>query len=505
MRGLLRVLLADDTTRGDQIMNANNYVPMCKALLEHVRFSEVSPVASPDGSPFDAIKLAEIVKTRQGLLPAMYRTAYVAPLIATLPQVVMQLKELFSARRARGMSEGDATAEAKSFADTLVGAVSDWGESVYRHPLARFEAVVSNLYRSFLSKQQRATISLPLIETVPPLVTFAPTADGGPFTLPIDGVKQFTGASVGVVSLPGSYAEHPILWAALAHEVGGHDVLHADPGLLEELAARVANLDGVPHWLGSIWGAWMDETASDVYGLLNIGPSFAVSLAAFFAALEVSGEAHHAIGTIRTVLPVANHRLVDPHPVDLLRLYVAMGVVEGLEALSVAKRHAWLGVIEAIAQVAAGSATTIDVVDVGSREVVQKLPLEVMASAAKKVGKFIASAKLDALGGHSIQEIETWDGADERAAADIAAAAATTSIVGMGDDAQLLAGASIAFLNDPTKYRQITAHLNDALDDSFARDPIFGSAMPQSGLVLKRRGRAMARTPASPQFPIVIV
>jgi hypothetical protein len=58
--------------------------------------------------------------------------------------------------------------------------------------------------------------------------------------------------------------------------------------------------------------------------------------------------------------------------------------------------------------------------------VVQRLPLATMVSAARAVGRFIATAKLAALGGCSIQDIDTWDDADDMAAGDIAAAAATS-------------------------------------------------------------------------------
>src|SRR5262249_12023821 len=119
------------------------------------------------------------------------------------------------------------------------------------------------------------SVSLPLIETVPPLVTYAPTANQGPFTLPADSVQDMIGVPIGVVSLPGGYRLHPLLLPALAHECGGHDVLHADPGLLRELAAGAVKLPHLPKGVGRLWAGWMDEAASDVYGLLNIGPSFA--------------------------------------------------------------------------------------------------------------------------------------------------------------------------------------------------------------------------------------
>jgi hypothetical protein len=248
----------------------------------------------------------------------------------------------------------------------------------------------------------------------------------------------------------------------------------------------------------------MDETASDVYGILNIGPAFAASLAAFFAALEGARNAPGSaeVGSIRAMIPVSNGQLLDPHPVDLLRIYVAMGVVGALDGLSGASRKEWLDVLGAIANTAGAGVTSIDVVDVDRREVIQKLPLSAMAGTARDVGRYIATAKLDALGGGRIQDIETWNDTDELAARHIAAAAATTSIATMGDDAQLLAGTTMALLANPGAYQQITVQLNAALDDSFARDPVFGTFTPQSALALKVRGRMTARTPVSPPFPL---
>ena len=484
-------------------MSASDYRSMCRALVDNVRFTEPSKVGSPEGSPFDAAALAAVVRAHQGRLPASYRTSYVAPLLAALPDVVVQLRQQFDRSTQRGRSSEDAMADARAIADTLVGAVRDWGEDVYRVPLTRLEAVVSNLYRSFLSLEQRANLAVPLIETIPPLVTFGTAPELGPFTIAADTVRQFTGAAVGVVSVPGCYAQHPILWSALAHETGGHDVLHADPGLLEQLAAGVMKLDGMPPELAGVWAAWMDEAASDVYGILNIGPAFTVGLAAFFAALQAARAPGRAeLGTLRTAIPVSRGHLLDPHPVDLLRIYLAMGVVESLDRLSVARRGEWLGLLEAIAEAAGGGANSIDVRDAETKVVIQELPLATAASSARAVGRYIATARLAALGGAAIQAIETWDDVDDAAARNIAEAAPTGSVDEMGDDAQLLAGATMALFAAPAAYKQITAVVEAALDDSFARDPIFGVVTPHSALALAYRGRGLSRTPVSPRFPI---
>jgi hypothetical protein len=485
--------------------SAGDYVAMCKALLDNVRWFDASPVSSPAGSPFDADQLAAVVRAQQAQLPAPYRAAYAAPLLAALPDLVAQLRQQVDRSLLLGAASGDALGEARSVADTLVGAVRDRGEPAYLAPLGRFQAVVSNLYRSFLAREQRVGLPQPLAEVLPPLVTFAPTSDRGPFTLPVDRVRQYIGASVGVVSLPGAYAAHPLVWAGLAHETGGHDVIHADPGLIEQLAAGVGKLDALPPALRPVWATWIDEAASDVYGILNIGPAFAVGLIALFATIGAARAASTApLGAVRTQLAVAGSQMVDAHPVELLRLHVALGAVDALAGLSPPRRATWLDLLGGIAEAAAGGAATIDARDITTGAVVQHLPLPVMASAARAVGAYIATARLDALGGHSIQDIETWDDADDEAAAGIAAAAATGPIVALGDDAQLLAGATLALLRAPSAYAAITAQLAAALDDSFARDPIFGTAAPESALALSSRGRTLARTPASPQFPLAL-
>jgi hypothetical protein len=425
----------------------SQYLSMCQAFKNNVKFLDPSPVGPPNGSPYDADKLKEIVRNNSSKLPKSYRESFATSLFNALPQLVITLRQRFEDDQKQGQSAQDAQADVDSIANSLVGAVADWGAPAYSAQIKRFEAVVSNFYRSFLSKEQRSHVSLPLIETVPPLVTFAPSPDAGPFTWPADAVKEFIDVPVGVVSLPGSYRDHPLIWPALAHETGGHDVLHADPGLLNELAQGVQALSGLPQGIGALWASWIDEAASDVYGLLNIGPAFGVSLAAFFSALEVAepGGANQTLGRIGSTLLVRGNALLDPHPVDLLRVYLAMGATSVLKGLAPATRQNWITLLASIAKEAAGRARSIDVFDVDQRAIVEKLPLMAMANAAQAVGAYIATAQLSSLESHSVQDIETWDDADEATATAIRKAAGSeASIIALGDDAQLLAGTTMA-------------------------------------------------------------
>ena len=105
------------------------------------------------------------------------------------------------------------------------------------------------------------------------------------------------------------------------------------------------------------------------------------------------------------------------------------------------------------------------------------LGLAEMQDAARRVGSYIASARLQSFGGRSIQQLETWDDADEDAARRIASAlVAGESVAGMGDDAQVMAGTTLALYQKPESYAEITELLAAALDFSFDDDPLWGRA-----------------------------
>jgi hypothetical protein len=60
------------------------------------------------------------------------------------------------------------------------------------------------------------------------------------------------------------------------------------------------------------------------------------------------------------------------------------------------------------------------------------------------------------------------------------------AIAGHGDDAQLLAGVTLALLQDPALYDDAQSLLNDALDDSYRTDPIWRD--PLAGHAFARHG-----------------
>jgi nucleoside phosphorylase len=442
------------------------------------------------------------------LLPAPFRLGYVQPLLAHLGAVFAQ----------RGIDA--------NILETLGGAVYQHVQrggagraADERQSLNRFLAVISNLYRSFLAASKRAALDLPLRQTLPPLAVFQSVTDMGPFTIPCDQIAQMTGGDIGVVSMPYTFADHPLLYGSLAHETGGHDVLHADETLLPQLRQEVYSLFAGPEAqsLGILWDYWMDEAASDVYGVLNMGPSFGYNLAMLLGVFIAQGEAK-ANGTKPAAAPALRSEsgtdetgsALDEHPTDILRLSLIQGVVESLVGLSPSTRAAYVERLARLGQHLGGGATTIELTGLArvtnglSVSFQDALPLAAMQVAARRVGAMIATTPLAALDGHSIQEIETWDDADENTAMTIAGRLqSNSSVVGAGDDAALIAGLTLATIRepDPKRYEAMSQLVRDALDDSFNSDPYWGKLDP--GRFITRFTRTLTKNPEVPVDPYV--
>ena len=441
---------------------ADGFSQFC-ARLAQIDLFGTAGMALPQGTT-----LAKAIRDAAPLLPPLYEPIYVTHLESRLKNLLQK---------------------APGSVETMTGVVYQHAGSTHQ-PLDRFLAVISDLYRSFLDKDKRTNAGVPLAEAVPPLAMFQHDGSSGPFTIPIDDVANLIGGSCGVVSMPATYAENPIIWAALAHETGGHDVTHADAGLLEQLAAGIGSaLAGLPNQPGisrddfaSLWAYWIDEASADVYGLLNCGPEFELNLAAFFGALNA--RATGGVPSLRMESGFSDgdsDQILDPHPTDILRLSLGVGVIQSLSGLSSVSKSSYIEQITEIGKLLGnGDTVTIAGNIPASDNTLQpfqvKLPLDFMHQAAISVGGFIASAKLKALNGHSIQDIETWDDADEARAQSVKAALlASGPISPLGDDAQLLAGATLALIEKPDIYNQVTQALNDGLDRSFQLDPIWGT------------------------------
>lgn len=281
-----------------------------------------------------------------------------------------------------------------------------------------FEEVVADLYDGFLSMEEGKRIKLPDQETVSPLVVWGHPEDG-PYTWPSD-VGLHLGIRMSTVNLPPSYSENIALWSSIGHETGGHDILHAYTGMLDELGGKVAanllkddSLKGnvavngrtqpLAKYAADYWKNRIDETASDVCGLLNIGPGAGISLALLLISLEG--------GSLSNVTTYD-----DPHPIDALRIFLAADVIRNTNDLDANMANAWADNFENIAnkyiQKKDGFYLASQTPD-GKCYANVIMPFDQMRQTTKTVAQTIASSELATLGGHSLSEVNTWADSDE--------------------------------------------------------------------------------------------
>jgi len=440
-------------------------------------------------NPVEA-KIEAMVKKGTPFIPTPFRDGYVTPLLDRLDSILSR--------------QGAANA---FMVETLTGCVYQHGDKAIRPPLNRFLAVISDLYVSFLNRGERTHLNIKLSETLPPLAVFQSAASNGPFTIPVDAIGSLTGGTVGVVSLPATFADHPLLYGSLAHETGGHDVIHADQGLMQQLREQVYSAfpDPQDHWQALLWDYWMDEAAADVYGVLNMGPTFGANLALLLSVFIAQGsrQLSKKPKLRNSSGPGEDSPAMDVHPTDLLRLALVQGVVQSLQGLSQSTRDSYVAELAQLSEIVGNGATTVELVgqasgiDGRTMNFEQAFPLATMQDGARKVGAMIATIKLLALSGHSIQDIETWDDNDENSVVKIAGRlSGGFSVVSAGDDAQLMAGLTLATLQQPGRYAAYSKAINDALDDSFANDPLWGP-VPHDLMVVKP-----TRTLANPEVQV---
>ena len=325
----------------------------------------------------------EAVRTR---LPPLYREAMISPFINTLRQIGEQGFE-------RTLQSDPRREGAAGLMLDIAQAILQQGESFAEAPTDAFEEVVSDLYDGFLSAEDRQGVEPPDRGAIPPLVKWG-NPDFGPYTWPVDATSTF-GCKAAVVNLPPANARRGLVaWSALGHETAGHDILHADTGLPEELSAALQKSLRPPgHGLDQYWSARIDETASDVMGILNVGPAAGIGLIAYFRGLSAAfgGEAR-----LRSEGPED-----DPHPADILRGYLAAETVALLEFTD---HNEWSRIIS-------------DETDKDLATIVlagEQVPKDLARQSAGIVAQTLVCYRAKALENHALGEIQNWRDSDER-------------------------------------------------------------------------------------------
>jgi len=357
-----------------------------EACVEDARRAALDADEGPP-KPLEFAPLRGRLQAARQKLPPLYRKTLWDPYVATLEQ----LGESGFVKILMKDPAGEGTA---GLMLDIAQAVVQNGEDYQKRATDGFQEVVSDLYDGFLSAEDRKAVRPPEAGTIPPLVKWG-NPDFGPYTWTADAVRAF-GIEPPIVNLPPANARRGLLaWSALGHETAGHDILHADAGLLEQLGAAVHGRFAEKKLdlkLATYWADRIDETASDVLGVLNLGPAAGIGLIGYFRALN---GAYIGQAKLRSDGP-AN----DPHPADILRGFLAAACVKRLE-FSGAK--SWADLIQIEAQKDVGTIVLAGA-NVSEAEAVES---------ADAVAEVVMGGRMQALEMHPLGYIQNWRDTDE--------------------------------------------------------------------------------------------
>lgn len=313
-------------------------------------------------------------------LPGAYRRAVLEPLLARLDALgPAGLRRLLRSPNDRHL--------AGCLLDLAAAA-----QQARRRPETRaLQEVVGDLYDGFLAAGARDGVEPPEGGTLPPLVKWG-RPELGPYTWPVTWTRRL-GARAGVVGFPPAAARRGLLlWAALAHETVGHDLLAADEGLRPQLA-RVARRALGRRGAGDYWAQRIDEAASDVLGILNMGPVAALAIVVHLRALRAAAGGP---ARLRGQGPAR-----EPHPAEAARGYLGAAVVRRLRFPGAG---AWAAAIE----------REVD----GDVRALRLGPHRFTRDGAKgwaaRLARALLHTPIAALQGQTLAGIQAWSGRDER-------------------------------------------------------------------------------------------
>jgi hypothetical protein len=354
------------------------------AVIEDARQAMLSSEKGP-AEPSNYADLVTRLHTSKGKFPPLYETNFTMPFIATIDSLGAAVFTKILAH--------DPTRESTAgLLFDLAQAVLQPSDGYNEAPTRAYQEFISDLYDGYLGAESRHGVKPPDRGVIPPLVKWG-NPDFGAYTWPIDATSSFN-VKAGVVNLPPANATMGLVaWGALGHETAGHDILHADTGLLEELTSIVqTKLTSLGYGLADYWSLRMDETASDVQGILNLGPAAAIGLIAYFRGLLGAYTGKPALRNTGSA--------DDPHPADIVRGYLASEVVA---LLSFKGAKDWAKVI--------ALETEKDLTKIVLAG--QVVPSSAAKRSAKLVAQALVETKLMALENHALGEIQNWADSDE--------------------------------------------------------------------------------------------
>ncbi len=364
-------------------------LPHC---IEEIRESALNTDPGPsDPTSFsELITRLEFARTK---LPPLYRLTVADPFRKKLEEIGEHSFNQILLRDPQREGTGGLMMD-------IAHAVLQNGEQYEALATDAFQEVISDLYDGLLSAEDRHGAAPPDQEVTAPLVKWG-SPDAGPYTWPVDASSNFD-IGCAIVSMPPGNANQGLLaWTALAHETAGHDVIHANKGLEEELQDTVHSAlmhsQRTAH-LADYWATRIDETASDVFGILNMGPAVGIGLIGYFRGLNA---AYEGTARLRNDGPAD-----DPHPADVLRGFLASATIR---LLAFQGAPAWAEAVEHETRKDANGIT------IEGREVSAEDSLQ----SAQTVAKAITQTRLKTLARHRFIDIQNWRDADERIVAQL--------------------------------------------------------------------------------------
>ncbi|TWH46754.1 hypothetical protein [Sporomusa sp. KB1] len=354
--------------------------------IEDVKNAALDSDTGPE-DPENFKELRDRLEKANRKLPPLYREAVFNPYVKCLDELGEEgfNKILLMDRMKTGLA---------GMMIDIAHAILQNGEGYCEWATDAFQEVVSDIYDGFLSSENRTGVKPPDKCVIPPLVKWG-NPNFGPYTWPIDATTTFE-IQTSIVNLPPANAKGGLLaWATLGHETGGHDILHADTGLTAQLQEAVRSAlkeKNIGHGLPEYWSARIDETASDILGILNMGPAAGIGLIGYFRGLNY---AYIGKPVLRNNGPES-----DLHPADILRGYLAASAV-GLLNFSGADN--WAKIIEA--------ETNKDLSEINIAG--EKINVEDARESTKIVASTIMRTTLQSLENHNLAQIQNWYNQDE--------------------------------------------------------------------------------------------
>ncbi|NGX60912.1 MAG: hypothetical protein K940chlam9_00386 [Chlamydiae bacterium] len=350
-------------------------------------------------------------------------------------------------------------------------------KSAYKDLLA-FQAVVNILHHEMLSSKIGNTVERTLFPlaswgNVPGPTTYCPTKP-----LPKKIFFDLSDKPVTIVKLPANLKNGGIVaWSSIGHEIGGHSFLRSIPGLLDELKEKIAtSINNLPEKtfknpsekqkMVEYWKACTEELASDVLGILNLGPAFAVGLAVYLkgqnedSLMNIKGILHsNDLPSARTIRLDSDHsskfnlyitdlnrdirlpnsgyfgkckieqqesilkfeKLFIPagkHPVDILRIFAVSEVIKILEIGGANTTY-----IDLLEQLIKNELENLEDGQLKFKKIFKlnsQLTSEIFTfpiDSAKKIAacaaKSVATSSLNSLGGDTLQNLISWNVVDE--------------------------------------------------------------------------------------------